>query len=91
MSSSQFLCELSLLHGDKFLQFSPSLMAAASLALTRHSLGFSSGEVWTTELASFTGYQVQDFKDCLLALHAVWGTAATSAQQAINEKYKSSK
>merc|ERR1719400_2774131 len=30
-----YLNELSLLHGDKFLQFSPSLMAAASLALAR--------------------------------------------------------
>ena len=66
-------------------------MAAASLALARHSLGSSSSEVWSPELVAFTGYQVQDFRECLLALHAIWGTAATSAQQAINEKYKSSK
>merc|ERR1719411_1832784 len=34
---AMFLCELSLLHADTFLKFSPSLMAAASLALARHS------------------------------------------------------
>jgi len=88
---AMFLSELSLLHGDRFLKFSPSLMAAASLALARHSLGSSSAEVWTSELASFTGYQVEDFRECLLALHSMWGEAAASPQQAINEKYKSSK
>jgi len=88
---AMFLCELSLLHGDTFLKFSPSLMAAASLALARHSLGSTSDEVWTKDLASFTGYQVEDFRDCLLALHAMWGSASASPQQAINEKYRSSK
>merc|ERR1740129_351123 len=88
---AMFLSELSLLHGDRFLKFSPSLMAAASLALARHSLGSSEAEVWTSELASFTGYQVEDFRECLLALHSMWGEAAASPQQAINEKYKSSK
>jgi len=88
---AMFLCELSLLHGDTFLKFSPSLMASASLALARHSLGSSSGEVWTSELAAFTGYKVEDFRECLIALHSMWGEAAASPQQAINEKYKSSK
>jgi len=88
---AMYLCELSLLHGDRFLKFSPSLMAAASLALARHSIGSSSSEVWSKELASFTGYQVEHLRDCLLALHSMWGDAAASPQQAINEKYKSSK
>ena len=66
-------------------------MAAASLALARHSIGSSSSEVWSKELASFTGYQVEHLRDCLLALHSMWGTASARPQQAINEKYKSSK
>ena len=66
-------------------------MAAASLALARHSLGSAGEEVWTKDLASFTGYQVEDFRECLLALHSIWLSAASSPQQAINEKYKSSK
>ena len=45
MFLSQFLCELSLLHGDRFLKFSPSQMPAPPLAPARHSLGSSSGEV----------------------------------------------
>jgi len=86
---AMFLCELSLLHGDSFLKFCPSLVAAASLALSRHSLGAS--EVWPRHLVSLTGYEVDNLKECLLALHSMWGTAASSQQQAINEKYKSSK
>jgi len=86
---AMFLCELSLLHGDSFLKFCPSLVAAASLALSRHSLGAS--EVWPSHLVSLTGYEVDHLKECLLALHSMWGTAASSQQQAINEKYKSSK
>jgi len=86
---AMFLCELSLLHGDSFLKFCPSLVAAASLALSRHSLGAS--EVWPSHLVSLTGYEVDNLKECLLALHSMWGTAASSQQQAINEKYKSSK
>jgi len=87
---AMFLCELSLLHGDTFLKFCPSLVAAASLALSRHSLG-SSTEVWPRDLVDLTGYEVDNLKECLLALHSMWGGAASSQQQAINEKYKSSK
>ena len=65
------------------------MVAAASLALSRHSLGAS--EVWPSHLVSLTGYEVDNLKECLLALHSMWGTAASSQQQAINEKYKSSK
>jgi len=87
---AMFLCELSLLHGDTFLKFCPSLVAAASLALSRHSLGTST-EVWPRDLVDLTGYEVDNLKECLLALHSMWGGAASSQQQAINEKYKSSK
>ena len=65
-------------------------MAAASLALSRHSLG-TSAEVWPRDLVDLTGYEVDNLKDCLLSLHSMWEGAASSQQQAINEKYKSSK
>jgi len=87
---AMFLSELSLLHGDTFLKFPPSLVAAACLALSRHSLG-SSSEVWPRDLVSLTGYEVSSLKECLLSLHSMWRAAASSPQQAINEKYKSSK
>merc|ERR1719340_351915 len=35
---AMYLCELSLLHGDTFLSFPPSEVAAASLVLARHAL-----------------------------------------------------
>ena len=58
-------------------------LAAACLALSRHSLGPSNQVI--------TGYEIDNLKECLLALHSMWEAAASSLQQAINDKYKSSK
>merc|ERR1719369_1642590 len=66
---AMYLNELSLMSGENFLRYTPSLVAAASLALARHTVG----------------------QECLMALHAVYVQAEGSAQQAIREKYKSSK
>jgi len=87
---AMFLCEHSLVHGSTFLQFPPSLVAAACLALSRHSLA-PSAQVWPKELVNLTGYEVDSLKECILALHSMWEAAASSPQQAINDKYKSSK
>ena len=65
-------------------------LAAACLALSRHSLG-PSNQVWPEDLVNITGYEIDNLKECLLALHSMWEAAASSLQQAINDKYKSSK
>merc|ERR1712227_535100 len=71
---AMYLCELSLLHGDTFLRFAPSVVSAASLALARHACG--AADTWP---------------ECLVSLHVVWREAADSQQQAIRDKYKTSK
>lgn len=90
---AMFLSELSLLHGDKFLQYPPSMIAAASLALSRHAMGRECNvEVtWPEEMIALTGYTCETLKECLVSLHSTWREAATSPQQAIRDKYKSSK
>jgi len=87
-SLSLYLAELSLVDGENFLRYQPSQVAAAAVALARHTLG---SEAWPELLASQAGYQVDDFKDCLLALHSTFSLAESSAQQAIREKYRATK
>jgi len=90
---AMFLSELSLLHGDKFLQYPPSMIAAASLALSRHALGRECNvEVtWPEAMIQLTGYTCETLKECLVCLHSTWKDSADSPQQAIRDKYKSSK
>jgi len=83
-----YLNELSLLDGESFLKFSPSVLAAASVALSRHTLG---QEAWSDEMATSAGYQLDDLKECLVTLHGAFVEAETNPQQAIRDKYKSSK
>jgi len=85
---AMYLNELSLMSGENFLQYSPSLMAAASLALARHTVGL---EVWPAQVAETSKITIVEMQECLLALHAVHEKAETCPQQAIREKYKSSK
>merc|ERR550519_777318 len=85
---SMYLNELTLLDGENMLQFSPSMLAASSVALARHTLGH---DAWTDEMADQAGYTVDDLKECLLLLHAAYAGVDASAQQAVKEKYKSKK
>lgn len=86
-SFSMYLNELSLMNAD-FLQYSSSLVAAASVALARHTLGH---QAWPESASSRSGYDVMDIQSCLLSLHQAHVAAESCPQQAIREKYKSSK
>lgn len=85
---AMYLNELSLMSGEDFLRYSPSLVAAASVALARHTLG---SEPWPETVAMSSGIAVAELQECLLALHQVYTMAEDCPQQAIREKYKSSK
>lgn len=87
------MCELSLLHGDTFLKFPPSEVAAASLVLARHALSRECDVTvtWPESLVSLTGYTCDSLRECIVALQRSWRSAEDSPQQAIREKYKSSK
>jgi len=90
---AMYLCELSLLHGDTFLSFPPSEVAAASLVLARHALAreCAVSVTWPESLVTLTGFTCDTLRGCVVALLGVWRGAEDSPQQAIREKYKSSK
>jgi len=85
---SMYINELTLLDGENMLRFPPSMLAASSVALARHTIG---DEAWTEEMSSQSGYTVDDLKECLLLLHAAYSQAEASPQQAVREKYKAKK
>lgn len=85
---AMYLCELSMLEADPYLHFMPSLLAASSLALARHTLN---EEVWPHELELSSGYSLQDLRTCVICLQRTFLNAPNIQQQAIQEKYKSNK
>ncbi|XP_015178049.1 PREDICTED: G2/mitotic-specific cyclin-A isoform X2 [Polistes dominula] len=85
---AMYLCELSLLEADPYLQYLPSHLAASSIALARHTL---QEEIWPHELELSTGYCLTELKECMSHLNKTFLNAPNLPQQAIQEKYKSSK
>ncbi|KAM6986812.1 cyclin-A1 [Aplochiton taeniatus] len=83
-----YVSELSLLEVEPFLQYVPSMVAAAAFCLANYSLNRA---LWPDSLYSFTGYTMAEIVPCLRDLHKLYLSAASRPQQAIREKYKSSK
>lgn len=87
-SLALYLSEMSLVDGENFLRFPPSQVGGAAVALSRHTLGL---EAWPELLATQAGYQVEDLKECLVALHVLFSQAETAPQQAVRDKYRATK
>ncbi|XP_068701086.1 G2/mitotic-specific cyclin-A-like isoform X1 [Montipora foliosa] len=83
---SKYLCELTLLDADPYLKYLPSTIAASSIVLALHTLGFQS---WSPTLSHYTGFQLLDLQACLHNLHRTFSHASKHPQQAIREKYRS--
>ncbi|XP_076312875.1 G2/mitotic-specific cyclin-A-like [Tachypleus tridentatus] len=85
---AKYMCELSLVEGDQYLRFLPSVVAAAAVCLANHTGGFIP---WDEKLATSSGYSYEDIQECVRCLYDSICKAQSSPQQAIREKYKSSK
>jgi len=85
---AMYLLELSFLDGSTFLKFSPSLMAASSVALARHTMG---EEAWSEEMADMAGYSIYHLNECVVALQEAFVNADSRTQQATRNKFKSSR
>merc|ERR1712142_622485 len=85
MCLAQYLSELTLLDGETYLCYLPSVIGAAAVALARHTLGFAA---WDPSMVVRTGYGVPDFQACLVGLHGTFTRAKRCPQQSIVEKYK---
>ncbi|TDG41224.1 hypothetical protein AWZ03_012353 [Drosophila navojoa] len=83
-----YICELSLLEGESYMQYLPSLMSAASLAFARHILGLP---MWTAQLEEITTYSLDQMKHVIVPLCKTHKTAKELSTQAIREKYNREK
>ncbi|XP_017122145.1 G2/mitotic-specific cyclin-A [Drosophila elegans] len=83
-----YISELSLMEGETYLQYLPSLMSSASLALARHILGM---EMWTPRLEEITTYKLEDMKIVVLQLCQTHKSAKDLNTQAMREKYNRDK
>ncbi|CAL8281049.1 unnamed protein product [Arctogadus glacialis] len=83
-----YVAELSLLDVEMLVTFPPSLVAAAAYCLANYTL---SRGLWPDSLEEFTGYTLTDIVPCLKDLHRIHFGAESRPQQAVREKYKSSK
>ncbi|XP_069001674.1 cyclin-A1 [Embiotoca jacksoni] len=82
------IAELSLLEIDPFLRYAPSIVAAAAYCLATYTINES---LWPDSLNAFTGYTMADIAPCLADLYKLYISAERHPQQAIREKYESSK
>ncbi|XP_055492799.1 cyclin-A1 [Leucoraja erinacea] len=87
-SLAMYIAELSLPEADVCLKYMPSLTAAAAYCLANYTINKA---FWPESLAAFTGYSLLDILPCLSDLHRTFLQARFHPQQAIKEKYKSSK
>jgi len=85
---AQYLCELTLMDGETYLNVRPSVIGAACCALARHNTGAAAWPSWMTDR---TGVDVEEFRECIIALNETFRKAETLPQQAIREKYKAEK
>lgn len=78
-----------LLEGDPYLSHCNSALAASALLLARHCLEYS--DLWPENYVKVTGYQILDLSSCVNDLNKTHTNARTLQQQAVNNKYSTSK
>lgn len=86
---SMYLIELTLLDADPYLQFLPSIIAAAAFFLAAKTLELA--DPWPSAVESYSGYSVMHFLSCVQLLYGTHKNAKTHAQQAIYQKYQQTK
>ncbi|CAH1105304.1 unnamed protein product [Psylliodes chrysocephalus] len=88
MYLAMYFSELSLLNGDIYLEFVPSVLAASAIALARHTLN---EEPWNSGLVETTGYELKQLEAGIEFLNQMFTAAPSLPQHAIQDKYKSKK
>ncbi|CRK96014.1 CLUMA_CG009454, isoform A [Clunio marinus] len=85
---AQYLCELSLLRALPFLNYTPSRLSAAALAMAYHTFGFP---IWNKKMRDTFGYEIEELTEIIAHLSEIHVEAESMTQQAIQEKYKAGK
>lgn len=87
-SLAMYLAELSLVDGEPFLKYIPSVTAAASVCLANQTRGL---EPWSAHMVQKTGYTIAELQECLHDLYQAMCKAPQHPQQAVRDKYKQPK
>uniref|UniRef100_A0A1B6DRU9 Uncharacterized protein n=1 Tax=Clastoptera arizonana TaxID=38151 RepID=A0A1B6DRU9_9HEMI len=82
-----FLCDLTLLEGDPYLAYLPSLIACSTIAVARFCL--NEVEPWSPELAKMSGYTLQHLSPVISFLNDTHAKSRSISHQTIQDKYKS--
>ncbi|XP_052738236.1 cyclin-A2 [Bicyclus anynana] len=99
-----YIAELSLLEAEPYLQYKPSMIAAAALVTARHCLlcerqdccdgaatKHCADVAWPEELATHSGYALADLTACARELSRSHAHAPHQPYQSIIDKYKNNK
>lgn len=70
------------------MEFLPSTIAASSIAIARHTLGY---EAWNSILTETTGYKLNQLQPVIEFLSHMFEIAPTYPQHAIQDKYSKKK
>jgi len=89
MNLAMYISELVLLEGEDYLNYLPSKLAAASIALARHTI--SKEKPWPKVFKEHSGYTIQQLSPVVQKQHQIFRDSPLREQQAIQAKYRSDK
>jgi len=81
---AQYLMELTLQDGERYLKYRPSVVAAASICVALHTLALPH---WSATLQHYTELSPADISDCVRDVYYTFVHAPDESQQAVREKY----
>lgn len=81
---TQYLMELTLQDGERYLKYRPSVVAASAVCVTLDTLQLP---CWTTTLQHYTELQPTDIHTCVRDVFLTFCSADKVQQQAVREKY----
>ena len=87
---TEYLCNRSLVHGDKFLRYTPSHLAAAAIGLSR-AIQKPGEPVWSATLSHYTKFSYPEIRECmtdLLQLYKMDVSPDTRQYAAVWNKYR---
>lgn len=82
---AMYICELTLLEGDPFLQYRPSIVASSAVAVARNCMEYS--DPWPHNMVVMTGYRLTDLLPCINDISKTHANAADLPEKAVCTKY----
>jgi len=87
-SLAMYLVELSMLDGERFLKYLPSVISTSCVCFAHHTLGYTG---FMETVSNVTGYSFADLSACINDVLAIFVEAPSLPHPAIREKYSKEK